>query len=90
MRNLKVVPVEVCGMSGWQIQGIDRACSDSLWEVIAHAAIFRDESRAERFLEKVCRKSSWEYDWKYWGVPCGSRVSPADAFQSHVAPFSVI
>ena len=53
MRNLQVVKVNIKGMDGFQIQGLNRACSDSLWEPIAHAAVFREEKRAERFLQKV-------------------------------------
>jgi len=49
MRNLSVVNVNVKGMIGYQIQGIHRACSDSLWETVAHAAIFRDKARAESY-----------------------------------------
>lgn len=90
MKNLKVVPINVAGMAGFQIQGIHRACSDSLWEVVAHAAVFRDQARAERFLQKVKGKSSWDYDMKYWGVPHDHRISVIDAFQGHVAPFSVL
>ena len=90
MRDLKVVPIKVAGMAGFQIQGIHRACSDSLWEVVAHAAVFRDQARAERFLQKVKGKCSWEYDWKYWGVPHDHMVSDIDAFKGHVAPFSVL
>ncbi len=90
MRNLQVVKVNIKGMDGFQIQGIHRSCSDSLWEPIAHGAIFRDEKRAERFLQKIRSVSSWNINWKCWGVPQAHCVSIADAFQGHVAPFSVI
>ena len=90
MKNLQVVKVNIKGMDGFQIQGLDRACSDSLWEPIAHAAIFRDEKRAERFLQKVRVSSPWNRNWKYWGVPQSHKVSGCDAFQELVAPFSVI
>ena len=90
MRNLQVVEVKIKGMTGFQIHGIHRACSDSFWEPIAHAAIFRDEKRAERFLQKVRSVSPWNRNWEYWGVPQNHCVSAADAFKGHVAPFSVI
>ena len=64
MRNLEVVEVNINGMVGFQIQGIWRACSDSLWETIAHAAVFRDRVRANKFLAKVKTRPSWEYNWK--------------------------
>lgn len=89
MRNLEVAAVKVHGMIGYQIHGIHRACSDSLWEVAAHAAIFRDRARAERFLERIKRSGS-QINWAYWGVPQGHYVSPIDAFKNHVAPFSVL
>ena len=90
MKNLQVVKVNIKGMDGFQIQGLNRACSDSHWEAIAHAAIFRDEKRAERFLQKVRGTSPWNRNWKYWGVPQTHKVSGCDAFQELVAPFSVI
>ena len=90
MRNLQVVKVNIKGMDGFQIQGLDRACSDSLWEPIAHAAIFRDEKRAERFLQKVRGSSPWNRNWEYWGVPQDRMVNVCDAFKGLVAPFSVI
>jgi hypothetical protein len=89
MRNLSVVNVNVKGMVGYQIQGIHRACSDSMWETVAHAAIFRDKARAERFLKRV-KTSLHDINWKYWGVPQGAYVSAADAYKDHVAPFSVL
>ena len=90
MRNLQVVKVNIKGMDGFQIQGLDRACSDSHWEPIAHAAIFRDEKRAERFLEKVRKSSPQRLNWAYWGVPQNNLVNVCNAFQGLVAPFSVI
>jgi hypothetical protein len=90
MRNLAVTQVKIAGMTGYQIQGLDRACSDSFWETIAHAAVFQDKARAERFLAKVKAKSSWNYDWSHWGVPVDQRAGAADAFKNNVAPFSVI
>jgi len=90
MRNLSVVNVNVLGMNGYQIQGIHRACSDSLWETAAHAAIFRDKARAERFLERVKKAGPYDLNWEYWGVPQGARVSAVDAYKNHVAPFSVL
>ena len=55
MRNLQVVKVNIKGMDGFQIQGLDLACSDSHWEPIAHAAIFRDEKRAEAIGHQTAR-----------------------------------
>ena len=90
MRNLQVIKVNIKGMEGFQIQGLDRACSDSFWEPIAHAAIFRDEKRAELFLQKVRKSNSWSRNWKYWGAPQDHYIGPADAFKHHVAPFSIL
>lgn len=90
MRNLEVATVRVAGMIGYQIHGLYRDCSDSFWEVVAHAAIFRDKARAERFLKKVKSKHSWQYDWKYWGVPQDNVINGTEAIQVRVAPFSVL
>jgi hypothetical protein len=90
MRNLQVIKVNIKGMDGFQIQGLHRACSDSHWEAITHAAIFRDEKRAERFLEKVRKSSPRRLNGAYWGVPQNHVVNVCDAFQGLVAPFSVI
>ena len=88
MRNLQVDAVEINGMIGYQIHGLHRACSDSLWEVVAHAAIFRDKARAERFLAKV--KSAGKFNYAYWGVPQDHVISAIDAFKRRVAPLSVL
>lgn len=90
MRNLQVVPVVIEGIAGFTVQGLWRSCSDSLWEPIAHAAVFRDKHRANRFLDRVSRKPEWEYQWKFWGAPVGHRTSVIDACQQNVAPFSVL
>lgn len=90
MRDLSVVNVNVKGMNGYQIEGIRRACYDSPWEIVAHAAIFRDKARAERFLERVKKAGPHNLNWEYWGVPQGAWVSDIDAYKNHVAPFSVL
>ena len=87
MRDLHVTPVTIAGMPGFQIHGLRRACSDSFWEVAAHAAVFRDRARAERFLAKI---KPGRIDYAYWGVPNNAITSPADAFKTHAAPFSVL
>jgi len=86
----EVKRVEICGMVGWQIHALRRDCSDSMYEPVAHAAVFRQPERAAAMLERVRRKPSWEYDWSQWGVPVGSYVSPADAWKGHVAPYTVL
>lgn len=90
VRSLEVATVRVAGMIGYQIHGLYRDCSDSLWDVVAHAAIFRDKARAERFLKQVQRKPSWEFDWKYWGKPQNSVIYGTEAVQVRVNPFSVL
>lgn len=91
VRNLEVTPVYYRKeLIGYQLQGIHRACSDSLWEPLAHNAIFRTRERAERFLAKVKATSSWNWQWKYWGAPFDHITSSADAFKSKVAPYSVL
>lgn len=89
VRNLEVATVRVAGVVGYQIHGLYRDCSDSFWEVIAHAAIFRDKARAERFLKKVQRKLS-QFNWQYWGKPHDCFISGTEANQGRVAPFSVL
>lgn len=88
IRSLEVATVKVAGMVGYQIHGLYRDCSDSLYDVIAHAAIFRDKARAERFLAKV--RSADRLDWNFWGVPQGNFISGTEAIQGRVAPFSVL
>jgi hypothetical protein len=88
IRNLTVVEVCISGMRGFQIRGLIRACSDSLWEPIAHAAVFRSAERAERFLQK--KRGAAPLNWSAWGVPQDHVVSDTDAFQHYAAPFSVI
>lgn len=90
MRNLSVVEVEIRGMIGYQVQGLWRSCSDSLWETVAHASVFRDRNRAERFLKKCLSRPSWEYDWKWWGKPASYIHSYVDAIQSPVPVYSVL
>lgn len=89
IRNLQVATVRNAGVVGYQIHGLYRDCSDSLWDVIAHAAIFRDKARAERFLKKVQRKMS-QFNWQYWGAPQDSVIYGTEAIQRRVAPFSVL
>ena len=88
IRNLEVATVKVAGMIGYQIHGLYRDCSDSLYDVIAHAAIFRDKARAERFLAKV--RSAGRLDLQFWGVPQNSVIKGTEAVQGRVAPFSVL
>ena len=90
MRDLRVVEVQIHGMTGYQIQGSWRACSDSLWETIAHAAVFRDRARAERFLVKVKTRPSWQCNWQHWGKPADYLHSSIDAIQSSVTVYSVL
>jgi len=87
VRNLSVVEVQINGMSGYQVQGWYRDCSDSLFEAVAHAAVFRDRARAERFLE---RSKPYPKDWKHWGKPANHRSSPVDAFKGSVAVYTVL
>ena len=90
IRNLEVCTVKVAGMIGYQIHGLYRDCSDSLYEVIAHAAIFRDKARAERFLKKVCASGRSHFDWKYWGKPHDTFIRGTEAIQGRVVVFSVL
>jgi len=90
MKNLRVVEVQIHGMTGYQIQGSYRDCSDSLWETVAHAAVFRDRARAERFLQKCSSRPSWEYKWRHWGKPANYIHSSADAIQGSVTVYSVL
>jgi len=90
MRDLQVVEVKINGMLGYQIQGNWRACSDSLWETVAHAAVFRDRTRATKFLAKVKTRPSWEYNWKCWGKPADYIHSSIDARQDSVNVYSVL
>lgn len=90
MRDLRVVEVSICGMSGYQIQGLYRDCSDSFWETVAHAAVFRDRSQAERFLAKCNSRPSWKYNWAWWGKPDNYVHSYVDAIQSKVSVYSVL
>lgn len=90
MRDLRVVKVQIHGMTGYQIQGSWRDCSDSLWETIAHAAVFRDPTRAERFLQKCGSRPIWEYSWRHWGKPANYCHSSVDAIQTPVAVYTVL
>jgi hypothetical protein len=88
IRSLEVATVKVADVIGYQIHGLYRDCSDSLYEVIAHAAVFRDKARAERFLAKV--RASGRIDWQFWGVPQNNFIRGIEAVQGRVAPFSVL
>lgn len=88
IRNLQVATVKVAGMIGYQIHGLYRDCSDSLFDVIAHAAVFRDKARAERFLARV--RNADRIDWNFWGAPQDNFISGTEAIQGRVAPFSVL
>ena len=90
IRNLEIATVKVAGMIGYQIHGLYRDCSDSLYEVIAHAAIFRDKARAERFLKKVCSSGRPHFNWQYWGKPHDCFIRGTEANQGRIAPFSVL
>jgi hypothetical protein len=74
---------------GYCVAGVHRACSDSLWEPIAHAAIFKTQVRAERFLAKI-KASSRSLDWQHWGIPFGHSASSIDAFKHQPAYYSVL
>ncbi len=82
----EVKEVKICGQVGFQIQALYRDCSDSFWEPVAHAAVFSERARAERLLERVKRKGSWEIDWSQWGVAPGYALSVTCAIQRY-APF---
>lgn len=84
----EVKPVTIAGVKGYQVQALYRDCSDSFWEPIAHAAVFRTPERAQRMLERIKRTGSWQYNWAYWGAPVGSYTSSSCAIQTSVAPFS--
>jgi hypothetical protein len=90
IRDLCVAEVKIHGVTGYQVQGLYRPCSDSFWEPVAHAAVFKDRPRAEKFLEKCKKKPSWEYDWAHWGKPADYVRSLADYIQRSVAVYSVL
>jgi hypothetical protein len=90
MRDLRVVEVQIHGMTGYQVQGSYRDCSDSLWETVAHAAVFQDRARAERFLQKCSNRPSWTYNWHHWGKPADYIHSQVDAVQGLVSVYSVL
>jgi hypothetical protein len=46
IRDLTVCEIKIHGMKGYQVQGLYRPCSDSFWEPVAHAAVFKDRLRA--------------------------------------------
>jgi hypothetical protein len=73
---------------GYSVAGFHRACSDSLWEPIAHAAIFTDPFRAKKFLSKI--KARGRIDWQHWGVPFGHAVSSIDAFKYRPPYYTVL
>jgi hypothetical protein len=87
-RNFKVQPVVIAGVPGFQVQAIWRACSDSLWETMAHAAVFPTRERAERMMARIQAKPWWEWSGKgCWGVPVGRGLSNLDYIQEHVAVY---
>ena len=90
MRDLTVVEVTIHGMRGYQVQGLWRDCSDSFWETMAHAAVFRNRDRALRFMNRCKSKPSWNYNWAHWGKPANYIHSYADAVQQSVAVYSVL
>jgi len=93
IRNIRVEATNIGGVSGWQVHAIFRACSDSLWEPLAHAAVFvqAEHDRAEKLVERMRSKPSWEWSGKdCWGVPVGNVLSKIDAIQKHVAPYTVL
>lgn len=90
VRNLQVTRVTIHGMIGFQVQALYRDCSDSMYDTIAHAAIFRDEKRAAAMLRRIQGKPSWEWDWKQWGAPAGVHFSGTEAFQASAPVYSVI
>ena len=85
--NFSVIEVQINGMLGYQVQGFYRDCSDSLFERVAHAAVFQDRARAERFLQK---SKPYPNDWKHWGKPVDYIQSDIDAIQGRVAVYSVL
>jgi hypothetical protein len=88
--NLEVKPVHFRReLIGYCVAGVHRACSDSLWEPVAHEAIFRTQARAERFLAKI-KAPGRSIAWAHWGVPFGHRTSPIDAFDHQPAHYSVL
>jgi hypothetical protein len=87
--NLEVKPVHFRReLIGFCVAGVHRACSDSLWEPVSHAAIFKTQERAERLLAKVKSRSS--LDWQHWGIPFGHSASSIDAFKHQPAYYSVL
>lgn len=89
--NLQVKPVYFGRQQiGFSVAGLHRACSDSLWEPVAHEAIFTTQVRAERFLEKIKARGSRALDWKHWGIPFEHSTSPVDAFDHRPAYYSVL
>jgi hypothetical protein len=88
--NLQVNPVYFRReLIGYCVAGVHRACSDSLWEPIAHEAIFTTKARAERFLAKI-KTPGRSITWAHWGIPFGHITSPIDAFDHRPAYYSVL
>jgi hypothetical protein len=88
--NLQVTPVHFRReLIGYAVAGFHRACSDSLWEPIAHEAIFKTQARAERFLAKI-KAPGRSITWAHWGVPFSRISSPVDAFDHRPAYYSVL
>jgi len=88
--NLQVNPVYFGReLIGYAVAGFHRACSDSLWEPIAHEAIFRTQARAERFLARI-KAPGRSIKWAHWGIPFDRTASPIDAFGHRPAYYSVL
>ena len=87
VQGLSVVPVRINGMSGYQVQAFYRDSRDDLFERVAHAAVFRDRARAERFL---ARAKPFPKDWNHWGKPADYVHSTVNAIQRSVAVYTVL
>ena len=69
IRNLAVQPVVFRRqVVGYRVGGAFRMCPDSLWDPIAHRAIFRTPERAARFLARVTSVPSWDLKMAEWVV----------------------
>ena len=90
MRDFRVVQVNIAGMTGYQIQALWRMCSDSFWETVVHDAVFPDQDRAQRFLERVKRRPSWKINGAHWGKPVDSVSNAADCWVGGVNAYTVI
>jgi hypothetical protein len=90
IRQLQVKPVTIRGAAGFQVQCLWSMDSDSMYEQLAHAAVFRCRQRAERFLARIKSKPSWNWDWSQWGVPADCGLSNLDYVQAHAPVYSVL